>query len=627
MPPILPALNDDAPAASGPGSDTARTPEAVLRAVFGHARFRPLQAEAVHHVTGGGDALVLMPTGGGKSLCYQVPALCRPGLAVVLSPLIALMEDQVAQLRQAGVRAAALTSNLSREDAAEVRAALDTGALDLLYIAPERLTQGGGLLAQIERAQVALFAIDEAHCVSQWGHDFRPEYRQLAVLAERFPDVPRVALTATADETTRQDILTQLRLEGARSFVASFDRPNIRYRVAPKTHARRQLLAFLREGGRAGQSGIVYAMSRKRVEATAAFLCEAGVRALPYHAGMDAAVRKANHRAFLHEDGVVMVATVAFGMGVDKPDVRFVVHLDMPKNIEGYYQETGRAGRDGQPAETLMLYGLQDVARLRGLLAESEAAEAVKQVEHRKLESLLAYCETARCRRQVLLAYFDEASESCGNCDTCLHPPETMDGTFEARLALSAIYRVDQGFGAGHVIDVLRGKATEKVRRFGHDSLSLFGRGATIPAAQWQTVLRQLAAAGLVRVDLGHHGVLRLGAAEHVRPVLRGEETVTLRREAAGENGGGASKRARAGEPPADLDPAAQARFERLRAARTELAKAQGVPPYVIFHDSTLKDLARERPRTRDAFAAIPGVGQSKVAHYADTFLAVLRDG
>ncbi len=609
------------PDAAPPRAD----PHDVLRRVFGHESFRPLQGEIVDHVTAGGEALVLMPTGGGKSLCYQVPALCRPGLAVVVSPLIALMEDQVAQLRQFGARAAALTSRLTREEAADVRRAIDDGALDLLYVAPERLVQGS-LLEQLARVPLALFAIDEAHCVSQWGHDFRPEYRQLAVLAERFPAVPRIALTATADEVTRRDILRQLRLEDARTFVASFDRPNIRYRVAPKTHARRQLLGFLRDGHH-GESGIVYAMSRKRVEATAEFLRESGFKALAYHAGMDGAARAASHRAFLHEEGTVIVATIAFGMGIDKPDVRFVVHLDMPKNIEGYYQETGRAGRDGLPAETLMLYGLQDVAHLRGLVEASDAAEAVKRVEQRKLEALLAYCETARCRRQVLLEYFDEAAEPCGNCDTCLDPPETVDGSFEARLALSAIYRTGQNFGAGHVIDVLLGKATEKVTRHGHDQLGLFGKGAEIPEARWRSALRQLAAAGLLRVDLEAHGVLRLGESERVRPVLRGEQPVTLRRDRAPARGGRKSQDGRAGGDPAQgLDAQGRALFERLRAKRTELAQAQGVPPYVVFHDATLLALARERPRTREAFAQIPGVGKSKVERYAEAFLTVLRD-
>ena len=609
------------------------TPETVLTDVFGHAEFRPLQAEIVRHLLAGGNSLVLMPTGGGKSLCYQVPALCRPGLAVVVSPLIALMEDQVAQLRQADVRAAALTSKLSREAAADVRRAIDTGELDLLYVAPERLCQGS-LSDQLTRVNLSLIAIDEAHCVSQWGHDFRPEYRQLAMLADRFPGVPRIALTATADQTTRADILEQLRLDQARTFTASFDRPNIRYNVLPKTHARRQLLAFLRERP-SGESGIVYAMSRKRVETTAQFLQDSGFRALPYHAGLDAGVRAANHRTFQHEEGVIMVATIAFGMGVDKPDVRFVVHLDMPKNIEGYYQETGRAGRDGLPAETLMLYGLQDVANLRGMLDQSDADEAVKRVEHRKLEALLAYCETAHCRRQVLLDYFDEAADACGNCDTCLDPPATEDGSFEARLALSAIYRTGQTFGAGHIIDVLQGKKTEKVTRRGHDSLALFGKGAEVGETRWRSVLRQLAAAGLMQADVAHHGALRLGPGERVRPVLRGETPVMLRQDArqGGSNAGqgrktGSRRESRGtavgGGPPLDTDE--ETLFERLRETRTDLAKSQGVPPYVVFHDSTLKAMARGKPRTLDAFAETPGVGRRKVDRYAEAFLAVLRE-
>jgi ATP-dependent DNA helicase RecQ len=448
------------------------------------------------------------------------------------------------------------------------------------------------------------------------------------MLGERFPGVPRIALTATADEVTRRDILAQLGLREARTFIASFDRPNIRYRVEPKTSARRQLLSFLREG-HVGESGIVYAMSRKRVEATAQFLQESGIHALPYHAGMEAETRAANHRRFLYEEGVVMVATIAFGMGVDKPDVRFVVHLDMPKNIESYYQETGRSGRDGLPAETLMLYGLQDVAHLRGLLDGSEAAEEIKRVEHRKLEALLAYCETARCRRQVLLEYFDEAADPCGNCDTCLNPPETVDGSFEARLALSAIYRVGQSFGAGHIIDVVMGKTTDKVTRHGHDRLALFGKGEAIPEPRWRSTLRQLAAAGLLRVDLEAHGVLRLGEAERVRPVLRGEAPVTLRRDKAPgrKSGGSGSSRAKAGGDGAPaLDAAEQALFDKLREKRTELAKEQGVPPYVVFHDATLLALAKARPRDLDALSRTPGIGKSKLERYGRDFLAVLRD-
>ncbi|RDD62868.1 DNA helicase RecQ [Ferruginivarius sediminum] len=605
-------------AATPLASDT----RSVLKTVFGHADFRPGQGEIVDHVVAGGDALVLMPTGGGKSICYQVPALVRPGLAVVVSPLIALMQDQVAQLRQMGVPAAALTSSLEPEAARDVRRAIDAGELDLLYVSPERLT-AGSLLDQLARVPLALFAIDEAHCVSQWGHDFRPEYRRLPMLAERFPQVPRVVLTATADAVTRRDIRAQLCLEGAREFVASFDRPNIRYRVQVKTSANRQLLDFIKRS-HAGESGIVYCMSRKRVEEVAEMLRREGIKALGYHAGMPAEERADRHHRFVNEDGLVMVATIAFGMGIDKPDVRFVAHLDMPKTFEAYYQETGRAGRDSLPAEALMLYGLQDVARLRRLVESSDAPDDIKRLEQRKLESLLGYCETARCRRQVLLEYFGETSEACGNCDTCLTPVETEDGTHEARLLLSAIYRCGQSFGAGHIVDVLTGKETEKVTRRGHDTLGVFGAGKHLPAKRWQGIVRQLAAAGLVVVDVENHGVLRLADRERVVPVLRGEAGVTLRKEP--EGGGRRRGRAETRATLQSLSPEQEQLFQKLRGKRAELAGAQGVPPYVVFTDATLIELVRQRPRNRDAFAAIPGVGRSKLDRYADIFLTALSE-
>lgn len=601
-----------------------RAPREVLRAVFGHDDFRPLQGEVVDHVAAGGDALVLMPTGGGKSVCYQVPALARPGTGVVISPLIALMDDQVQQLRQAGVHAAALTSARTAEQVREVRRDLDSGALDLLYVSPERLLLGG-LLEQMERCQIALFAIDEAHCVSQWGHDFRPDYRQLAVLGERFPDVPRIAVTATADESTRRDIKHQLGLDGARAFVASFDRPNIRYRVQVKGQARKQLLDFVRRD-HPGESGIVYCMSRRKVEDVADMLRKEGVDAVAYHAGLEAETRANAHTRFLREEGVVVVATIAFGMGIDKPDVRFVCHLDLPKSLEAYYQETGRAGRDGLPAEAFMVYGMTDVANLRRMVDESSAPEEIKLVERRKLESLLGFCETTRCRRQVLLEYFGEQAQPCGNCDTCLEPVASIDGTHWARLALSAVYRVGQTFGAGHVVDVLLGKQNEKVDRRGHDRLQVFGQGMELSEKRWHSVLRQLVAQGLLKVDMANHGVLRLGPREQVVPVLRQEETVTLRADPEKLRPTRGSQKSGGRRSPAhDLDGADAEMFEALRAKRRELAAEQGVPPYVVFTDATLIEMVQRRPRGTSDFARLPGVGRSKLERYADDFLAVLN--
>jgi ATP-dependent DNA helicase RecQ len=597
-----------------------RQPLEVLRAVFGFDGFRGQQAEIIDHVVAGGDALVLMPTGGGKSLCYQVPALCRDGVAIVVSPLIALMRDQVEALRQVGVRAAALNSSIPFSEAMKIERQMRAGEIDLVYVAPERLLTDP-FLELLDRCKLALFAIDEAHCVSQWGHDFRPEYLQLTVLHTRYPRVPRIALTATADAPTRRDIVERLELGQGRIFIATFDRPNIRYRVAAKKSTRAQLEDFLKNG-QAGQAGIVYCLSRSKVEETAAWLAERGHPALPYHAGLDKPVRAAHQDRFIREDGIVMVATIAFGMGIDKPDVRFVVHLDAPKTLEAYYQETGRAGRDGLPSEALMLYGLEDVTKLRQLLESSDSPEAQKQIERRKLEALVGYCETTRCRRQVLLAYFGETlEEPCGNCDACLEPAESIDGTELVQKALSAVYRTGQRFGAAHVIDVLRGGDTEKVRKFGHDNLSTYGIGQELSASEWRSVFRQLVAIGLLVVDAGHGG-LRLGP--DCRDVLRGERRVELRREeprrrkTATERA--ATRATRAGmEAPDDL-----ALFEALRAKRTALAKAQGVPPYVIFHDTTLLAMAQERPRDLDSFARLPGVGGAKLSRYAQTFLAVI---
>ncbi len=588
----------------------------VLRTTFGYPAFRGPQEEIIAHVASGGEALVLMPTGGGKSLCYQVPSLLREGTGVVVSPLIALMQDQVAALELLGVRAAFLNSSLDAQAARAVEASLTAGELDLLYVAPERLTTPR-CLDLLSQCRIALFAIDEAHCVSQWGHDFRPEYLQLSVLHERFPGVPRIALTATADPQTRAEIIERLDLGGARTFVSSFDRPNIRYTIVDKADPRAQLLRFIR-AEHAGDSGIVYCLSRRKVDETAAWLAEQGVNALAYHAGMDAEARKQNQARFQREEGIVMVATIAFGMGIDKPDVRFVAHLDLPKSIEGYYQETGRAGRDGLPADAWMTYGLADLVLQRRLIDQSEASEEFKRVSGAKLDALLGLCETAGCRRVRLLGYFGEQGVPCGNCDTCLEPPETFDATEEARKALSAIYRTGQRFGAVHLIDVLRGKGGERISRWGHDKLGVFGIGADVDEAAWRGIFRQLVALGFAQVDHEAHGALKLTAAS--RAVLKGEQPVEMRRVVSRRRVVQPNRSASA----AGLAGEDQALFDRLKAWRSAEARGQAVPAYVILHDSTLAEIARRKPAGLAALAAIGGIGARKLEKYGEALLALV---
>jgi ATP-dependent DNA helicase RecQ len=611
----------------------AHAAQEVLQRVFGYPSFRGLQQDIVEHVSGGGDALVLMPTGAGKSLCFQIPALVRAGTGVVVSPLIALMQDQVDALRENGVRAEFLNSTLSLEEVRRIERAMRAGEIDLLYVAPERLLTDR-CLELIGSARIALFAIDEAHCVSQWGHDFRPEYLGLSVLHERFPDIPRIALTATADAQTRAEIRERLALQEAREFVSSFDRPNIRYAIVEKDEPRRQLLDLLR-GDHEGQCGIVYCATRKRVDDTASWLVDQGFEALPYHAGMSATDRASNQSRFLREDGVVMVATLAFGMGIDKPDVRFVAHLDMPRSVEGYYQETGRAGRDGLPSIAWMAYGLQDVVNNRRQIDESPSSEDHKRVSRAKLDAMVALAEADDCRRVHLLRYFGEASQPCGNCDNCLSPPERWDATEAARKLLSCIYRIRQAggtaFGAHYVIAVLRGEREARILERGHDTLSTFGIGAELDTRAWHALLRQLVARGLVEVAHDRFGVLEL--TDLARPVLRGEQAVMLARAglARAARGKGARGRPRASGAQAtpspaarDLDEAATERYARLRIWRLDTAKAHGVPPYVIFHDAHLAEIARQAPATLAALGRIPGVGATKLERYGADLLAAL---
>jgi ATP-dependent DNA helicase RecQ len=596
----------------------------LLQRIFGYDSFRGRQRDIIEHVSAGGDALVLMPTGGGKSLCYQIPALLRDGVGVVISPLIALMQNQVDALRALGVRAGFLNSSQDLEARRTVETAYVNGELDLLYLAPEALA-GPATLRLLERGKISIFAIDEAHCVSQWGHDFRPDYLNLSMLHERWPSVPRIALTATATSATRAEIATRLNLTTARQFVSSFDRPNIQYRIVGKNEARRQLLDLLRTE-HAGDAGIVYCLSRASVDKTAEFLTQQGITALPYHAGLDARTRAANQNRFLREDGLVMVATIAFGMGIDKPDVRFVAHLDLPKSVEGYYQETGRAGRDGLPSTAWLAYGLQDVVQQRKMIETSEGDPAHRRMLGRHLDAMLALCETVQCRRSQLLAYFGETAEACGNCDSCLTPPESWDGTIPAQKLLSTVYRLhrehNQRFGAGHCVDILLGRKTDKVVQYGHESLSVFGIGTELSEAGWRGVVRQLLAQGLLGVE-SNHGTLVLTDAS--AEVLGRRREVMLRREPAPS---AAAKVPRSRTAPAvELPTSAAPLFERLRAWRGAAAKEQGVPAYVIFHDATLRQIATDAPSTLAELSRINGVGENKLAKYGQQILDTLAVG
>jgi len=594
-----------------------KTPLAILNTVFGYHEFRGPQAAVIDALVAGDDVLVLMPTGGGKSLCYQIPALVRDGVGIVVSPLIALMQDQVSALRELGVRAGFLNSSLSAQEMWQTELALERGELDLLYVAPERLIQPR-TLELFHQIKISLFAIDEAHCVSQWGHDFRSDYLKLELLHREFPQVPRIALTATADVRTRDEIIARLQLENAQQFINGFDRPNIQYRIAQKNNPKIQLMRFLREE-QAGNSGIVYCLSRNKVEQIAEWLSSENFTALPYHAGLPANVRQKNQERFLREDNIIMVATIAFGMGIDKPDVRFVAHLDLPKSIEAYYQETGRAGRDGEPATTLLLYGLEDVVKLRQMMAQSEGSEEFKRNEQQRLNAMLGLCEITSCRRQSLLRYFgDTLAQACGNCDCCITPPQTWDATEAVQMALSCVYRTGQRFGAGHVIDVLRGSNNEKILSFDHHKLTTYGIGKNLSADEWKSIFRQLVARGLLDVNVDGFGGLVLN--ESCRAYLRGEEKIYLRRDI--KVAATTQRRANLGQ---HIESADQGLWNALRSCRKRLAEEQGVPPYVIFHDATLREMLEFRPLTPEQLRSITGVGDSKLKRFGDEFLAVIR--
>lgn len=601
-----------------PALPDTETPLSVLNDVFGYESFRGQQADIIHHVTEGGSALVLMPTGSGKSLCYQIPALCRSGVGIVVSPLIALMDNQVAELRELGVKAAALHSALMPDETRAIYEGLNKGTLDLLYVSPERLMMPD-FMDRMERAALSVIAVDEAHCISQWGHDFRPEYRQLEVLRKRFPSVPFIAVTATADEPTRKDILRQLDLP--QIYTGGFDRPNIRYDVQVKDSPKNQLLRFLKTRAK-DESGIVYCLSRRKVEETAKYLQDEGYKALPYHAGLDARLRADNQNRFIKDEGIIMVATIAFGMGINKPDVRFVAHLDLPKNIEAYYQETGRAGRDGLPSVAWMVYGMQDVALLRQMIEGGDSPTEQKKLEVKKLNDFLGYCETASCRRQILLRYFGDDGQPCGNCDTCINPPKTIDGTLQAQKILSCIIRTKEMFGSQYIIQVLLGKDDERIKKFGHDQLTTFGIGKEHTLKEWQGIIRQLMSQGLIRSDLENHGCLCLTnegvqfLKDRATLLIRLDETVSS---ASLRKSGGAWAAAN------DMDYDAEL-FRKLKDLRMSIAKEHNLPPYVIFHDKTLMEMAARLPKDREEMAHIGGVGQSKLTRYGDQFLSVIQD-
>ncbi|MDA7775111.1 DNA helicase RecQ [Pseudomonadales bacterium] len=593
-----------------------KDPQQILQQVFGFPDFRAPQDQIISTLVDGGDVLVLMPTGGGKSLCYQIPAIAREGVGIVISPLIALMQNQVDALKQLGVSATFLNSTLAFEAVQRIEQSLRQGEVDLLYLAPERLVQPA-TLALLRELDISLFAIDEAHCVSQWGHDFRADYLHLNILATEFPSVPRIALTATADIRTRTEIVSRLSLDEARQFIVGFDRPNIRYRIALKTNPRQQLLQFLKNEHR-NDAGIIYCLSRRKTEETATWLSQQGFEALPYHAGLDSETRAKNQARFLNEESIIIVATIAFGMGIDKPDVRFVAHLDLPKTVESYYQETGRAGRDGEAANAWLVYGLQDVIKLRQMMENSEGSDEHKRAEQHRLNAMLGLCEITSCRRHALLRYFDEDSpERCGNCDTCIDPVDTWDGTEAAQKALSAVFRADQRFGVNHLIDVLQGSNTEKIRQFEHDKLSTFGIGQTLDINQWRSVFRQLVARGYISVDLERYGALRL--EQKCRPLLKGEQQIELRR----DSGKKAVARQTKTPLPEDINVGL---WEALRECRRLFAEAQGVPPYVIFHDKTLREMAEQMPQNTSEFGLLTGVGERKLEKYSEAFLAVIQE-